>query len=71
MRRVDGAKVTRLTPGDLFVCRRLARLRGVAMGGQKSAEAIGAAAHERRRAEHEEPNRHGAFDDRRRRRQEG
>ena len=47
MRRVDGVKVTRFTPGDLFVCRRLARLRGLAMGEQKSAEAVLAAAHER------------------------
>ena len=43
MRRVDGAKVTRLTPGDLFVCHVLAALRGVAKGKQKSAEAVLAA----------------------------
>jgi hypothetical protein len=50
MRRVDGAKVTRLTPGDLSVCsgptrswaRKVARR---TMGRQKSAEAKVAASH--------------------------
>jgi hypothetical protein len=32
MRRVDGVKVTRLTPGDLFVCHELVTPRGVAKG---------------------------------------
>jgi len=45
MRRVDGAKVTRLTPGDLSVCPVLVMPQGVAKGGQKSAEVILAAAH--------------------------
>ena len=45
MRRVDGAKVTRLTPGDLFICHRLNTLRGVSKGGQKSAAVIVVAAH--------------------------
>jgi len=46
MRRVDGAKVTGLTPGDLTTCPR-GRVApgGAARGGQKSAEAIRAAAH--------------------------
>jgi hypothetical protein len=43
MRRVDGVKVTRLTPGDLFVCHELVTPRGVAKGKQKSAEAVLAA----------------------------
>jgi len=43
MRRVCGAKVTRLTPGDLSVCLRLVASRGVTKGGQESAEAIVAA----------------------------
>ena len=45
MRRVDGAKVTRLTPGDLLICRVLGTLRGVPKDKQKSAEAIVAAAY--------------------------
>jgi RNA-directed DNA polymerase len=40
MRRVDGAKVTRLTPGDLSNCHRLDTLRGVSKGGQRSAAVI-------------------------------
>ena len=43
MRRVCGAKVTRLTPGDLFVCQWLGSSRGEPMDVQKSAEAIVAA----------------------------
>src|SRR3990172_7157841 len=40
MRRADGAKVTRLTPGDLLVCSKgLAASKGAAMDEQKSAEA--------------------------------
>jgi RNA-directed DNA polymerase len=45
MRRVDGAKVTRLTPGDLLVCHWLVKSRDVTKGKQKSAEVIVAAAH--------------------------
>ncbi len=46
MRRVDGVKVTRLTPGDLLICRGGQQpSRGGARGGQKSATAIVAAAH--------------------------
>src|SRR3990170_2038921 len=46
MRRGDGAKVTGLTPGDLTTCPRGRVARGgAARGGQKSAEAIRAAAH--------------------------
>jgi len=33
-------KVTRITLGDLFICRRLLISRGIKMGKQKSAEAI-------------------------------
>jgi hypothetical protein len=36
--------------------------RGVATGEQKSAEAVLSRSAQRRRAEHEEPNRHGALD---------
>jgi hypothetical protein len=45
MRRVCGAKVTRLTPGDLSVRLRLATPRGVVIDGQESAEAVVAASH--------------------------
>jgi hypothetical protein len=45
MRRADGVKVIRLTPGGLFVCHRLVTLRGVVRGEQKSTEAEVAAAH--------------------------
>ena len=71
MRRADGAKVTRLTPGDLPAGREAGNPMRDCDGGQKSAEAGGAARARRRRAEHEEPNRHEAFDVRARRRQEG
>jgi hypothetical protein len=41
MRRVDGRKVTRLTPGDLAFCPEgLVKLQGGTMGRQKSAGAI-------------------------------
>ena len=62
MRRASGAKVTRLTLGDLVL-----RLKGRrpalrwelhAGRSEKSAEAIVAVVARRRRAEHEEPNRH-------------
>ena len=46
MRRVDGAKVTRLTPGELLVCPVLAMPQGVVKGGQKSAEVILAVSHD-------------------------
>ena len=42
---VDGAKVTRLTPGDLLVCHWLVKSRDLTKGKQKSAEVIVAAAH--------------------------
>jgi len=45
MRRADGVKVTRLTPGGLFACHGLVTLRGVVRGEQKSTEAEVAAAH--------------------------
>ena len=45
MRRVYGMKVTRLNPGGLYVCPWLVAPRGTAMGVQKSAEVIVAAAH--------------------------
>lgn len=45
MRRVYGVKVTRLTPGGLYVCPWLVAPKGAAMGVQKSAEVIVAAAH--------------------------
>ena len=42
MRRVYGTKVTRLTLGGLRSCLVLPAPRGVGMGRQKSAEAVGA-----------------------------
>jgi RNA-directed DNA polymerase len=45
MRRVGGAKVTRLTPGGLPVCLVLVMPQGVVKGGQKSAEVILAVSH--------------------------
>ena len=63
IRRVRGVKVTCLTPGGLSGCPRgLAESQGEAMTGQKSAEAMVAVSAWRRRAEHEEPHRRGAFD---------
>ncbi len=63
IRRVHGVKVTRLTPGGLSGCPRgLAESQDEAMTGQKSAEAEVVAGAWRRRAEHEEPHRRGAFD---------
>ena len=62
MRRVYGAKVTRLTLGDLLTCQGLVALRSVTMSEQKSAEAIRAVYTERQRAEHMETNRRYAFD---------
>jgi len=64
MRRVDGAKVTRLTLGGLLICQVLVASQGAAMGEQKSAEAIRAARAGRQRAKHVETNRHDAFDGR-------
>ena len=61
MRRVDGAKVTRLTPGDLPDCFELGTSRGVPRGGQKSAEAK-KPQRTAVRAEREEPNRLDAFE---------
>lgn len=53
MRRVCGAKVTRITRGGLSICLVLPALRGVGMGWQKSAEAIRVGLTNRQRAEHE------------------
>jgi len=53
MRRVYGMKVTRITLGGLSTCLVLPALRGVVMGWQKSAEAIGVGVTSRQRAEHE------------------
>jgi hypothetical protein len=70
MRRVDGAKVTRLTLGDLRICLVLVASRGAAMGVQKSAEAI-SRLRRAARAEHLETTRYDAFDGRERRRKDG
>ena len=53
MRRVYGKKVTRITLGGLSICHELLTSRGVGMGCQKSAEAIGVGITDRQRAEHE------------------
>ncbi len=53
MRRVYGMKVTRITLGGLSACLVLPASRGVGMGWQKSAEAIGVGVTSRQRAEHE------------------
>ena len=69
MRRVYGAKVMRLTPGDLPDCFELGTSRGVLEEGQKSAEA-NKPQRTAVRAEREEPNRFDAIVARSRRRQE-
>jgi RNA-directed DNA polymerase len=53
MRRVTGKKVTRITLGGLPTCLVLLTSRGVGMGWQKSAEAIGVRLTDRQRAKHE------------------
>jgi len=62
MRRACGRKVTRLTLRGLPSCLVLVTPQGVAMGRQKSAEAIVAACVPPRRAEQLEWNRRRAFD---------
>jgi len=62
MQRVDGAKVTRLTPGGLLVCHALGTPRGEPKGKQKSAEAIIAAAHGGEGPNTRDGNRYGALD---------
>jgi len=61
MRRVDGAKVTRLTLGDLDPCLWLAPSRDGVIGVQKSAEAIVVLPAPGRRAEQMEPIHTDAF----------